>query len=221
MKVLFIGGTGNISTSVSKLCVERGIDLYLLNRGKRGVKIRGAKTITSDISNPKKLASDLGKHRWDAVVDWIAFTEGDIERDLGLFREKTGQFVFISSASVYQKPPTFPIITESTPLYNPYWEYSRNKIACEERLNRAYRDDGFPITIVRPSFTYDTVVPLAIGGWSEYTAVDRMKRGEKVIVHGDGTSLWTITHAADFAKGFVGLLGNMRAIGHPFTITSD
>jgi nucleoside-diphosphate-sugar epimerase len=221
MKVLFIGGTGNISTSVSRLCVERGIDLYLLNRGKRGVKIRGAKTITSDISNPKKLASDLAKQRWDVVVDWIAFTESDIERDINLFRGKTGQFVFISSASAYQKPPTFPIITESTPLYNPYWEYSRNKIACEERLNRAYREEGFPITIVRPSFTYDTVVPLAIGGWSEYTVVDRMKRGEKVIVHGDGTSLWTITHAEDFAKGFVGLLGNMRAIGHPFTITSD
>jgi nucleoside-diphosphate-sugar epimerase len=221
MKVLFIGGTGNISTSVSRLCVERGIDLYLLNRGKRGVKIRGTKTITSDVSNQKKLASDLSRHRWDVVVDWIAFTESDIERDLGLFRKKTGQFVFISSASAYQKPPTFPIITESTPLYNPYWEYSRNKIACEERLNRAYREEGFPVTIVRPSFTYDTVVPLAIGGWSEYTAVDRMKRGEKVIVHGDGTSLWTITHAEDFAKGFVGLLGNMRAIGHPFTITSD
>ncbi len=221
MKVLFIGGTGNISTSVSRLCVERGVDLYLLNRGKRGVKIRGAKTITGDISNPKKLASDIGKQRWDVVVDWIAFTEADIERDINLFRGKTRQFVFISSASAYQKPPTFPIITESTPLCNPYWEYSRNKIACEERLNRAYRDEGFPITIVRPSFTYDTVVPLAIGGWSEYTAVDRMTKGEKVIVHGDGTSLWTITHAEDFAKGFVGLLGNARAIGHPFTITSD
>ncbi len=221
MKVLFIGGTWNISTSVSRLCVERGIDLSLLNRGKRGVKIHGAKTITGDISDPKKLASGLAKQRWDVVVDWIAFTESDIERDINLFRGKTGQFVFISSASAYQKPPTFPIITESTPLYNPYWEYSRNKIACEERLNRAYREEGFPITIVRPSFTYDTVVPLAIGGWSEYTAVDRMKRGEKVIVHGDGTSLWTITHAEDFAKGFVGLLGNTRAIGHPFTITSD
>jgi nucleoside-diphosphate-sugar epimerase len=221
MKVLFIGGTGNISTSVSRLCVEKGVDLYLLNRGKRGVKIRGAKTITSDISNQKKLAADLAKQSWDVVVDWIAFTESDIERDINLFRGKTEQFIFISSASAYQKPPTFPVITESTPLRNPYWEYSRNKIACEERLNRAYRDEGFPVSIVRPSFTYDTVVPLAIGGWNEYTTVDRMKRGEKVIVHGDGTSLWTITHAEDFAKGFVGLLGNPRAIGHPFTITSD
>lgn len=221
MKVLFIGGTGNISTSVSRLCVERGIDLYLLNRGKRKVKIGGTKTITGDISNLKMRATELGKHRWDVVVDWIAFTESDIERDINLFRGKTEQFVFISSASAYQKPPTYPIITESTPLYNPYWEYSRNKIACEERLNRAYRDETFPITIVRPSFTYDTVIPLAIGGWNEYTAVDRMKKGKKVIVHGDGTSLWTITHAEDFAKGFVGLIGNKGAIGHPFTVTSD
>jgi nucleoside-diphosphate-sugar epimerase len=221
MKVLFIGGTGNISTSVSNLCVERGIDLYLLNRGKRNVKIKGAKTIKGDISKPRELRSVLSKHKWDSVVDWIAFTPDHIERDIELFRGKTNQYVFISSASAYQKPPTHPVVTESTPLLNPYWEYSRNKIACEERLSHAYRDEGFPITIVRPSFTYDTVIPLAIGGWDEYTVVDRMKKGKKIIVHGDGTSLWTITHAEDFAKGFVGLLGNIRAIGHPFQITSD
>ncbi|HEY9165769.1 MAG TPA: SDR family oxidoreductase [Candidatus Kryptonia bacterium] len=221
MKVLFIGGTGNISTSVSKLCVRRGMDLYILNRGQRKVKITGANVIKGDISNSAAVSRALKSHRWDSVVDWIAFTPDQVERDIELFRGKTNQYVFISSASAYQKPPTFPVITESTPLCNPYWEYSRNKIACEERLNRAYREEGFPIVIVRPSFTYDTVIPLAIGGWSEYTAVDRMKKGKKVIVHGDGTSLWTITHAEDFAKGFVGLLGNRQSIGHPFQITSD
>lgn len=221
MKVLFIGGTGNISTSVSRLCVERGIDLYLLNRGKRNVKIKGARVIKGDIAKPGELNFILSKHKWDSVVDWIAFTTDQIERDIELFRGKTRQYVFISSASAYQKPPTYRIVTESTPLFNPYWQYSRNKIACEERLNRAYRDENFPVTIVRPSFTYDTVIPLAIGGWDEYTVIDRMKKRKKIIVHGDGTSLWTITHAEDFAKGFVGLLGNIRAIGHPFQITSD
>jgi nucleoside-diphosphate-sugar epimerase len=221
MKVLFIGGTGNISTAVSRLCIERGIDSYLLNRGKRKVKIPGTKLIKGDICDPSDLIPVLRKHRWDAVVDWIAFTQEQVERDIELFRRKTEQYVFISSASAYQKPPSYPIITESTPLCNPYWEYSRDKIKCEERLNRAYREEGFPATIVRPSFTYDTVIPLAIGGWDEYTVIDRMQRGKKIIIHGDGTSLWTITHSEDFAKGFVGLLGNMQAIGHAFQITSD
>jgi nucleoside-diphosphate-sugar epimerase len=221
VKVLFIGGTGNISTSVSRLCVERGIDLYLLNRGTRKVEIPRAKIILGDIREPEKLTSVLEGHQWDAVVNWIAFAEDDIERDIRLFSGKSKQYVFISSASVYQKPPSHPIITESTPLSNPFWEYSRNKIACEERLNRAYREQGFPITIVRPSLTYDTVIPVAIGGWTEYTIIDRMKRGKQVIVHGDGTSLWTVTHAEDFAKGFVGLLGHQQAIGHAFHITSD
>jgi nucleoside-diphosphate-sugar epimerase len=155
------------------------------------------------------------------VVDWIAYAEKDVERDINLFRQNTRQFVFIGSASAYQKPPSHPVITESTPLYNPFWQYSRDKIACEERLNRAYRDEGFPITIVRPSLTYDTVIPLPIGGWTEYTVIDRMKRGKEIIVHGDGASLWTMTHAEDFAKGFVGLLGHQQAIGHAFHITSD
>jgi nucleoside-diphosphate-sugar epimerase len=162
-----------------------------------------------------------GNERWDAVVDWRAYTVADVERGLALFRGKTGQYVFISSASAYQKPPVHPVITESTPLSNPYWEYSRNKIACEERLNRAYRDDGFPVTIVRPSLTYDTVIPLAIGGWNEYTVIERMKKGAPVIVHGDGSSLWTMTYAEDFARGFVGLLGHPQAIGEAFQITSD
>lgn len=221
MKVLLIGGTGNISASVSRLCIERGIDLYLLNRGKSKLRIPGAKVIRGDISDSARLIPILKKHRWDVVVDWIAYTPDQVERDIELFRGKTKQYIFISSASAYQKPPLHPITVESTPLRNPFWDYSRNKIACEERLNRSYRDEGFPMTIVRPSFTYDTVIPLAIGGWNEYTVVDRMKKGEKVIVHGDGTSLWTITHSEDFAKGFVGLLGHQQAIGHAFHITSD
>lgn len=221
MKVLFIGGTGNISTSVSRLCVERGIDLYLLNRGLRKVDIPNAKTIKGDIAQPDSLKSTLQQHKWDAVVNWIAYTSDQVERDIQLFRGKTNQYIFISSASAYQKPPSHPVITESTPLYNPFWEYSRNKIACEERLNQAYRAEGFPITIVRPSLTYDTVIPAAIGGWTEYTIIDRMRKGKQIIVHGDGTSLWTITHAEDFAKGFVGLIGHQQAIGHAFHITSD
>jgi nucleoside-diphosphate-sugar epimerase len=220
LKVLFIGGTGNISTSVSKLCVKRGIDLYLLNRGTRKVEIPGVKTITGDITS-SETANVLQSHNWDCVVNWIAFTPDDVERDINLFRNKTKQYIFISSASIYQKPPTHPVITESTPLYNPVWDYSQNKIACEERLNKAYREENFPVTIVRPSLTYDTVIPLTIGGWTEYTAVDRMKRGEKVIVQGDGTSLWIVTHAEDFAKGFVGLIGHQQAIGHAFHITTD
>jgi nucleoside-diphosphate-sugar epimerase len=220
LKILFIGGTGNISTSVSKLCVEKRMDLYLLNRGNRDVNIQGAKLIKGDI-NDEHTKSELKKHDWDAVVDWIVFTPQELERDVNLFRNKTKQYVFISSASVYQKPPSHPIITESTPLYNPYWEYSQNKIACEERLNQLYRNENFPITIVRPSLTYDSVIPTVMGGWTEYTIIDRMKKGKEIIVHGDGSSLWTVTHADDFAKGFVGLLGHQQAIGHSFHITSD
>jgi len=221
VKVLFIGGTGNISTSVSKLCVKRGIDLYLLNRGKTNVVIPGAKIINADISQTKETASKLKNHKWDCVVNWIVFEPGDIQRDFELFKGKTKQYIFISSASAYQKPASHPIITESTPLKNPYWKYSQNKIACEETLNTFYRNEDFPITIVRPSYTYDTVIPVAIGGFREYTLIDRMKKGQKIIVHGDGTSLWTNTHADDFAVGFTGLIGHQQAIGHSFHITSD
>ena len=221
MKVLFIGGTGNISTSVSKLAIERGIDLYLLNRGKRGPAIPGAKSIFGDIAKPDEMTSALKDHSWDVVVDWIAYLESDVQRDYELFKNRTKQFIFISSASAYQRPASSPFITESTPLANPFWQYSRNKIACEEKLTSYYRQEGFPVTIVRPSLTYDTVMPVPIGGWTEYTTVDRIKKGQKIIVHGDGSSLWTITHAEDFAKGFVGLLGHQQAIGHAFHITSD
>ncbi len=221
MKVLFIGGTGNISTSVSKLALERGIELYHLNRGTRAVSIPGVKTITGDIAKPQEMSSALKDHTWDVVVDWIAYLEQDVERDFELFGGKTKQFIFISSASAYQRPATSPYITESTPLANPFWQYSRNKIACEEKLMSRYRQDGFPVTIVRPSLTYSVVVPVPIGGWTEYTTVDRIKKGKKIIVHGDGSSLWTITHADDFAKGFVGLLGHQQSVGHAFHITSD
>ena len=221
MKVLFIGGTGNISTAVSRLAIARGIDLYHLNRGTTKIIIQGVKTITGDISNPKSLPGEILKTNWDVVVNWIAFTDKDIERDINLFKGKTKQYIFISSTSAYQKPLLNPIVTESTPLKNPYWEYSRNKIKCEERLNQAYRDEDFPMTIVRPSLTYDMVIPVAIGGFREYTMADRILRGEKIIVQGDGKSLWTVTHSEDFAKGFVGLMRNYQSIGHAFHITSD
>ena len=221
MKVLFIGGTGNISTAVSRLAMSRGIELYLLNRGHRQADIPGIHEIRADIADTQTVREAIQGHRWDCVADFIAFTPDQIERDFYLFRENTGQYIFISSASAYQKPPAYPVITESTPLSNPYWQYSRDKIACEELLNQYYREQGFPITIVRPSHTYDTIIPTAVGGGDQYTLIDRMIRGERVIVHGDGTSLWTLTHSEDFALGFVGLIGNAQAIGHAFHITSD
>lgn len=221
MKLLFIGGTGNISTSVSRLAVEKGFELYLLNRGQHRVEIEGAQTILGDIHRPAEVKEAIRGMKFDAVVNWIAFKTPDIERDIELFRGITHQYVFISSASAYQKPPTHPVITESTPLYNPHWQYSRDKIACEERLNKAYQEENYPITIVRPSLTYDTHFPIAIGGWGCYTLAHRMLKGKPVIVHGDGSSLWTVTHSEDFARGFLGLLGNPQAIGHAFHITSD
>jgi nucleoside-diphosphate-sugar epimerase len=221
MKVLFIGGTGFISTAVSRMAAARGIDLYLLNRGQRKADLPGVHTLTADVHQLEEARAALRGLQFDVVVDWIAYTPDDIERDLALFRGRTKQFIFISSASAYQKPPTFHIITESTPLYNPYWAYSQNKIACEMRLMQAYREEGFPITIVRPSLTYDPVFPVAIGGWGCYTLADRLKKGRPIIVHGDGASLWVVTHAEDFARGFLGLLGNGQALGHAFHITSD
>ncbi len=221
MKVLFIGGTGTISTEVSKLAVARGLDLYHLNRGQSGVSIEGVKTITADITQAEQVRAALADQTFDVVVDWIAYTEEHVERDLALFSGKCGQYIFISSASAYQKPLVHPIVTESTPVSNPYWQYSRNKIACEERLMRAYREDGFPMTIVRPSHTYDTKIPIGVGNWASYVVPQRMLEGKPVVVHGDGTSLWTLTHSEDFARGFVGLLGHPQAIGHAVHITSD
>jgi nucleoside-diphosphate-sugar epimerase len=219
MRVLFIGGTGVISSACSRLAVNRGIDLYLFNRGQRARPIpEGAHILLGDIRDRDSVAHALGDTTFDVVVNWINFIPEHVEADIELFRDRTGQYIFISSASAYQKPLSSLPITESTPLENPFWDYSRAKIACEERLMQAYREDKFPITIVRPSHTYDaTKVPLL----GHYNDIDRMRKGEKVIVHGDGTSLWVLTHHKDFANGFVGLLGNQRAIGHAFHITSD
>jgi nucleoside-diphosphate-sugar epimerase len=223
MKVVFIGGTGLISSACTRLALERGIDLFILNRGSDPDRARGATTIAVDVHDEPATERALAGHRFDAVVDWIAFTPEDVERDIRLFGGRTGQFVLISSASAYQKPPVDWVIREDTPLANPFWDYSRNKIACEERLMRAYRDDGFPVTIVRPSLTYgDTQIPLCVNSWTRpYTAVARMRAGKPVIVPGDGTSLWTITHNSDFAVGFVGLLARHAAIGHAFNIMSE
>lgn len=224
MKVLFIGGTGLISEAVSRLAVERGIDLYLVNRGNRNLLFpEGAQLIRGDVREPQSLAATLGDAHFDAVVDWIAFTPDHIQTDLALFRGRTDQFIFISSASAYQKPVRDYLITEATPLANPYWQYSRDKIACEELLLHEYRQNGFPVTIVRPSHTYgNTGIPAGVDCWHKpWTLIDRIRNGKKVIIHGDGTSLWVMTHNTDFAKGFVGLLGNQRAIGHAFQITSD
>jgi nucleoside-diphosphate-sugar epimerase len=220
MRVLFIGGTGKISSACAQLAVERGIELYLLNRGQTAARPApaAARILQGDIRDKGSASQALGDLTFEAVVNWIAFTPEHIELDLDLFRGRTGQYIFISSASVYQTPPVNLPITESTPLDNPYWEYSQAKIACEDRLVQAYRQEKFPMTIVRPSHTYDKTMLPFTGG---YAVVDRMRKGNKVIVHGDGTSLWTLTHHRDFAKGFVGLLGNTHAIGEAFHITSD
>lgn len=219
LKLLFIGGTGIISSACSTLAIERGFDLYLLNRGQsHRVYPPGAKILNGDIRDPESVHDALRGRDFDVVVNWIAFTPEHIATDLEVFRGRTSQYLFISSASAYQTPPRYLPVTESTPLHNPYWAYSRAKIACEEKLMQAYREEGFPMTVVRPSHTYDkTLLPMHGG----YTIVNRMRQGKKVIVHGDGTSLWTMTHHRDFAKGLVGLLGNSRAIGDTFHITSD
>lgn len=219
MKVLFIGGTGVISSACSQRAVEQGIELYLLNRGHATRPIpAAAHVLHADGRDAGAVKAAIGTRRFDVVVNWIAFTPEHIEADLALFQGRIGQYVFISSASVYQTPPARLPVTESTPLSNPYWAYSQDKIACEDRLVRAYRATQFPCTIVRPSHTYDrTMLPLH----GRYTVIDRMRKGKKVIVHGDGASLWVLTHHRDFARGFIGLLGNTQAIGEAFHITSD
>ena len=219
MKVLFVGGTGIISSACTQRAVKQGIELYHLNRGEsKRPTPEGVKVLRADFRDAGSVKRALEGHTFDAVVDWIAFTPDHIEADIELFSGRTKQYVFISSASAYHVPPLNLPITESCPLYNPYWQYSRDKIACEERLTKAYRETGFPATIVRPSHTYDrTLMPMAI----QYTVSVRMREGKKVIVHGDGTSLWTLTHHKDFAVGFNGLLGNERVIGDAFHITND
>ena len=219
MKVLFIGGTGIISSACSRVAIERGIELYHLRRGqtRRPVPAQ-VKLLAGDCRDLASCRSALGQHRFDAVVDFIAFTPAQVAQDIDLFRGRTGHFVFISSASAYQTPPARLPVSESTPLDNPVWAYSRDKIACEERLLLAYRQERFPCTIVRPSHTYDRTLFPCHGG---YTVIDRMRKGKPVVVHGDGTSLWTLTHHEDFARAFVPLLGDPRAFGDAFHITSD
>ena len=222
MKVLFIGGTGNISMACTRLALEQGMEVWHLNRGKNPVDApREVHTLHADIHDRDAVRSLLHGQWFDAVANFVAFVPSDIDNDYALFRDIAGQYIFISSASAYQKPVSHPVITESTPLKNPYWSYSRDKIACEDRLNGLYREEDFPVTIVRPSLTYETVIPVAIGAWTDFTIIDRIRNGKKIIVHGDGTSLWTITHSVDFAKGFNGLLGHQQAVGHSFHITSD
>ena len=226
MRALFLGGTGLISSACVERALAGGWDLSLLHRG---VSTKypvppGAKLLQGDVhGDPEALQALLRGQTFDVVVDWIAYTTEDVERDIALFRDRTRQFIFISSASAYQKPPAHYLITEETPLDNPYWEYSRNKIACENRLMREYRDRRFPVTIVRPSLTYGpSQIPLCIGSWQHpYTMIDRMKKGKPVIVPGDGTSLWVMTWNADFAVGFCGLMGMEKAVGQAFHITSD
>jgi nucleoside-diphosphate-sugar epimerase len=224
MKVLFIGGTGTISTAISRQLLERGHELYLLNRGSRNdVLPPGAKELRCDIGKESEVAEKIKDLCFDVVADFIVFKVEQVERDYRLFKGKTKQYIFISSASVYQKPLSDYRITESTPLANPYWEYSRDKIACEDFLVQKYQEEGFPITIVRPSHTYDErFVPMgAYGKNGCWQVLKRILNGKPVIIHGDGTSLWTMTHSSDFAKGFIGLMGNIHAIGESIQITSD
>ncbi|MDR0599184.1 MAG: SDR family oxidoreductase [Treponema sp.] len=237
MKVLFIGGTGTISAAISRRVLELGWDLWLLNRGNRPPESWGApaervpggpalgtlRQIACDISNEAEAARKLAGLEFDAAADFIAFTPDQVERDLRLLKGKTAQYIYVSSASAYQKPLSSYLVNEGTPLANPYWEYSRNKIACEESLLRAYRETGFPVTIVRPSHTYDErKVPLGVHGKKgSWQVVKRIIEGKPVIIHGDGTSLWTMTHNSDFARAFTGLMGNSRALGEAVQITSD
>lgn len=224
MKILLIGGTGTISMAITRLLAEKGHDLYLLNRGRRNAGLpENVKTIVADISDEADTEKKLSGMSFDCVGEFIGFVPEQLERDYRLFKDRTKQFIYISSASAYQKPPQNYIITEETPLENPYWEYSRNKIACEECLMRHYREDGFPVTVVRPSHTYDErSVPLGVhGNQGSFSVVKRIMDGKEVIIHGDGTSLWTITHNSDFAKAYAGLVGRPEAIGQAYHITSD
>jgi nucleoside-diphosphate-sugar epimerase len=219
LRVLFLGGTGVISSACSWRAVESGLELTVVNRGKTSIRPLPpqARQLTADVNDPAALA-DIAGQEYDVVVDWLAFTPEQVRARTDALRGRVGQYVFISSASAYQTPPARLPITESTPLRNPFWQYSRDKIACEDHLTALYRGEGFPATIVRPSHTYDrTLVPFD-GGW---TIIDRMRRGRPVVVHGDGSSLWTLTHHRDFARGLVPLLGHPRTLGDVFQITSD
>lgn len=219
-RVLYIGGTGTISSACVARSLELGHEVTVLNRGhshERPVP-DGVEVLTGDAGSTASLRDALGDREFDAVAQFVAFSPEHVASDIEFFSGRTGQYVFISSASAYQKPPSRLPVTESTPLRNPFWQYSRDKIAGEDLLVAAYREHGFPMTIVRPSHTYDRTRLPTLGGWTD---IARMRAGRPVIVHGDGTSLWTVTHNTDFAVGFAGLLGNPYAIGEAFTITSD
>jgi nucleoside-diphosphate-sugar epimerase len=218
--ILFIGGTGVISSACVAQSVERGLDVTILNRGRSTSHPAHpeVKVLTADVRDSSAVRGAIGGREFDVVVDFLSFTPDQVQQQLDQFGERTGQYVFISSASAYQTPPSRLPVTESTPLRNPFWAYSRNKIACEDLLVTAYRERGLPMTIVRPSHTYDHTLPPFDGGWN---VVERMRQGKPVVVHGDGTSLWTITHHTDFARAFVGLLGRREAIGEAFHITGD
>jgi nucleoside-diphosphate-sugar epimerase len=223
VRVLFVGGTGLISTACTRLALERGIEVVHLNRSRGGHPIEGVTTLVADMHDEAAAERALAGQRFDAVVDWIAYGAEDIERDIRLFRDRTDQFIFISSASAYMKPLGQWLIREDTPLANPYWDYARGKIAGEERCMRALRAEDFPITIVRPSHTYgDWSMPLAVSSWQQpFSSIARWRAGKALIVPGDGQTLWTLTHNSDFAVGLVGLLGRRQAIGHAFHIVSD
>ena len=224
MKILIIGGTGTISTAISRRLAESENELYLLNRGNANNTLpSNINFIKADINDEKAASESLDGMEFDVVCDFIGFVKPQLERDFRLFGGKTKQFVYISSASAYNKLPSDYVITEGTSLANPFWEYSRNKIQCEEYLMKLYRNEGFPVTIVRPSHTYsETSVPLGVHGRNgSWQVIKRMLDGKPVIIHGDGTSLWTMTDSRDFAEGFIGLLGNPHAIGEAFQITSD
>lgn len=220
MRILFIGGTGTISTACVALAAERGMEVSTVNRGvsDRRELPADVEALVADASSVDELHAALGRRSFDSVVDFRAFTPGEVKARLDLFRGRVGQYVFISSATVYQKPPAQLPIVESTPLRNPGWSYAEDKIACEDLLNAAYRQELYPVTIVRPSHTYDERTPPVYGGW---TQIARMRRGEPVVVHGDGTSLWTLTHSRDFAVALVGLLGDPRTYGHAYHVTSE
>ncbi|MHC6594330.1 NAD-dependent epimerase/dehydratase family protein [Arthrobacter sp. C152] len=217
--ILFIGGTGVISAAAAEHAVALGHRLTIVNRGQSTRPVpEGAEVLHADIRDAAAVRRVLAGRTFDAVADFISYTPDQAQAGMDLFRDTTGQYVFISSASAYQKPPTRLPILESTPLKNPFWQYSRNKIACEELLFRAYREEDFPVTVVRPSHTYDRTKIAMVGGWTD---IHRIRAGLPVMVHGDGTSLWTLTHSRDFAKAFVGLLGRPQAVGESYTITSD
>jgi nucleoside-diphosphate-sugar epimerase len=221
VRVLSIGGTGNISLAVTRHLAEQGVDVAVLNRGQSNTPLPGGvRSIRGDIRDRASVADALRNERFDVVVDWVAFTPEHVATDVTLFAGSVSQYVFISSASVYRKPSRVPFV-EDSPLGNPQWQYAADKIACEELLRREHETNDFPVTIVRPAHTYgETRIPTAVDG-EAYTIVDRMRRGKKVVVHDNGSSLWTLTHNTDFARGLGGLLGNVEAVGETFHLTSD